>query len=104
MYKRQGDACPFLAAVIVPAAPAVDDRAIEAHIAQVNARLPDYARLGGWVRALEPFSARNGLATANGRVRRDRVFVCYAARLAALYPEVARSFARPAAPAVQSGA
>jgi long-subunit acyl-CoA synthetase (AMP-forming) len=98
-----GDACPFLAAVVVPASPAVDNLAIAAHIAHVNARLPDYARLGGWVRATEPFGVRNGLGTANGRLRRDRVALCYAARLAALYPDPGRALVRSAAPAIEKG-
>ena len=99
-----GDACPFLVAVIVPASPQVDDRSIAAHIAHVNAHLPDYARIGGWIRASEPFSACNGLATPNGRVRRERVLSRYAERLAVLYPDAARPFVRPTAPALETGA
>ncbi len=98
-----GDACPFLVAVIAAASPAIDDRTIAAHVARVNAHLPDYARIGGWVRADEPFSVRNGLATANGRLRRDLVLARYAARLAALYPDHGPAFLRPAALAVETG-
>ena len=93
-----GDARPYLAAVVVAASQALDAAAIEAHVARVNARLPDYARIGGWLRADEPFSADNGLATQNGRIRRDRVGLRYAKGLAAIYRDEDRLFApRPIA-------
>lgn len=79
-----GDARPFLVAVVCAGAP-LSDAEIDAHIAQVNARLPDYARLGGWIRAREPFTPANGLATANGRVRRDAVYARHADDIEALY-------------------
>ena len=48
-----------------------------------NARLPDYARVGDFVVADEPFTLVNGQLTATGRPRRDTIFACYAAALAA---------------------
>jgi long-subunit acyl-CoA synthetase (AMP-forming) len=80
-----GEARPQLCAVIVPRAPAVPDAAIEAEVRLANRRLPDYARVACWIRADAPFSPAEGLATPNGRVRRDAVWSRYGARLDATY-------------------
>ena len=48
-------------------------------------RLPDYAQVPFWIRADAPFSVEEGLATANGRTRRDAVWSRYGARLDASY-------------------
>jgi long-subunit acyl-CoA synthetase (AMP-forming) len=80
-----GDAQPYLVAVIVAAANQIEDAALEEAVQQANLHLPDYARIRFWIRAAEPFTARNGLATANGRIRRDVVSERYADRLNALY-------------------
>jgi hypothetical protein len=50
-------------------------------VARANEKLPDYARIGPWIRAREPFTAQNGLATGNGRVRRDAIQACYGREL-----------------------
>jgi long-subunit acyl-CoA synthetase (AMP-forming) len=76
-----GEARPALCALVVPAGPAVEDAAIEAQVQSANRRLPDYARVGRWLRADAPFTPQNGLATPNGRVRRDAVWKAYGARL-----------------------
>lgn len=78
-----GDARPWLTAVIVPL-PGLPAEAVAAAIAIANARLPDYARIGSWV-ASPPFTLENGLATGNGRPRRDAILVRHAAELDALY-------------------
>jgi long-subunit acyl-CoA synthetase (AMP-forming) len=80
-----GEARPRLCAVVAPRSAEVTDAAIEAEVRRANARLPDYAQVACWIRAEAPFSAANGLATANGRVRRDAVWSRYGERLAALY-------------------
>ncbi len=79
-----GEARPTLAAVIVPRGD-LPDAALDAAVAAANARLPDYARIGVYLRADSPFSPANGLATDNGRVRRDAVWTCYGERIAELY-------------------
>jgi acyl-CoA synthetase (AMP-forming)/AMP-acid ligase II len=79
-----GEARPRLCAVLVPRATATD-AAIDADVQRANSRLPDYAQIASWIRAEAPFGAANGLATANGRVRRDAVWARYGERLAALY-------------------
>jgi len=80
-----GEGRPFPVAVIRAADPAWDDSAIDAAIARANLRLPDYARIGAWVRAAQAFTSTNGLATANGRVRRDAVLRHYQQPLRRLY-------------------
>ncbi len=75
-----GDARPLLCALVVPAAGA-SAAAIDAQVRAANERLPDYARIGAWLPADEPFTPGNGLATANGRARRERIWQTYRARL-----------------------
>jgi hypothetical protein len=70
--------------VVVPRLPGMPDASIEAAIERANRRLPDYARIASWIRADAPFSEANGLATANGRIRRGAVWSRYGARLDAL--------------------
>ncbi|MBF7729379.1 AMP-binding protein [Pseudomonas sp. N040] len=65
-----GEALPANVAVVVARFAATTDAEIAGAIVEVNQRLPDYARVHHWLRAAEPFSAANGLATANGRLRR----------------------------------
>jgi long-chain acyl-CoA synthetase len=78
-----GEGRARLCAVLV-ASPSVSDGAIAAQVGAANERLPDYARIGEWVRADAPFAPQNGLATANGRVRRDAVWQRYRERFDAL--------------------
>lgn len=75
-----GEARPRLCAVLVPA-PGASDAAVAADVHAANSRLPDYARIGAWVRAATPFTAQNGLATENGRARRDALWRAYGERL-----------------------
>jgi long-subunit acyl-CoA synthetase (AMP-forming) len=71
-----GEALPANVAVLVPRGGA-DDAQLQAAIEQVNAGLPDYARVHHWLRAEQPFGEANGLATANGRLRRAALFQHY---------------------------
>jgi acyl-CoA synthetase (AMP-forming)/AMP-acid ligase II len=80
-----GEARPQLCALIVPAAAGIPDALLDAQVRAANARLPDYARIGRWMRADAPFTPQNGLATANGRVRRDAVWKTYGARLDGIF-------------------
>lgn len=67
-----GEGQPALGAVIWPLGNP-SDSAIQACIDQVNQDLPDYARIGRWMRARAEFSSTSGLATVNGRPRRQAV-------------------------------
>jgi long-chain acyl-CoA synthetase len=79
-----GEARPWNAAILMPR-----DRthaaALQADVGKVNDSLPDYARVSRWIVADEPFSPMNGMATANGRLRRDAIFAHYRVRLDGLY-------------------
>ena len=73
-----GDGEPDLWAVLWPTDPQIDDAPLQHAIAQANAALPDYARIARWTRASAPFDVASGLATANGRPRRDEIERLYA--------------------------
>lgn len=79
-----GEARAFNCAVIVANANA-SAIAIESAISAANQTLPDYARVHAWIRATEPFTPNNELATANGRWRRENIFRAYAQHIDALY-------------------
>ena len=67
-----GNNLPYLWAVIWPASGA-DDKDIEIAIKSANQGLPDYARIGHWIRAKHAFSAEQGMTTANGRPLRSSI-------------------------------
>jgi long-chain acyl-CoA synthetase len=79
-----GEARPFNSAVIVPW-PGATAAAIQTALDKANDRLPDYARVRAWIAASEPFTPLNQLATANGRLRRDRIHGQYASQIDTLY-------------------
>ena len=81
-----GEALPETLAVLVPRHAGVSDAELAAAVAAVNDTLPDYARAHHWRRADQPFTAANGLATSNGRLRREALRAHYATALAALDP------------------
>jgi len=57
-------------------------------VSQGNAGVPDYARVHRGLRASEPFRADNGLATANGRLRRPALLSRYRTTLDTLMPSL----------------
>ena len=79
-----GDARPYLVAAIVPLGAQYGPSEIQTAIDEANRALPDYARIRRWI-AVDPFTSANGLATANGRPRRDAIWQAYAAPLESLY-------------------
>jgi len=82
-----GEALPVNVALIVPRSPAFRVTDIEEAIAQANSRLPDYARIGPWLTASEPFTPDNGLLTSNGRLRREQIIEHYRPALLGLLTE-----------------
>ena len=74
-----GEAREHNVAVILPASDRLPDPFIERCIDEANAELPDYARVHGWVRAREAFTADNGLLTNSGKPRRDAIWNRYQA-------------------------
>lgn len=72
-----GKGRPTLSAVLWPAAVDTSRNELAAAVARANAQLPDYARIGSWVPARHQFDETSGMATANGRPRRDAVAAAY---------------------------
>ncbi len=67
-----GDGAPGLGALLVPSSLNVTTRDLGDAIARANAALPEYAHVLHWSQVL-PFAPMNGLATSNGRLRRDAI-------------------------------
>lgn len=78
-----GEAQAENVAVLVARHASTSDASLEAAVAAVNRALPDYARVHRWLRATQRFDATNGLATENGRLRRDALWARYGAAIAA---------------------
>ena len=68
-----GEAQPGVGALLNPAQPALEAAVLEHAVSRANSRLPDYAQVRHWARMPEVPSIANGLLTANGRLRRERV-------------------------------
>jgi long-chain acyl-CoA synthetase len=79
-----GDAQPFLGAIVVPSRVA-DAVILAREIANVNARLPDYARVRRFIVAAAPFTVANHCLTDNGRLRRAAIATREGVRVAALF-------------------
>jgi long-chain acyl-CoA synthetase len=79
-----GEARPFNSAVIF-AHPSAAPESIAAALAEANEQLPDYARIRAWIPAAAPFTPANGMATANGRLRRNGIFGAHAEQIETLY-------------------
>ncbi|MEZ5504662.1 MAG: hypothetical protein R3F38_01215 [Gammaproteobacteria bacterium] len=75
-----GEAMPANVAIIV-ARSGFDAQSVADAVAACNVNLPDYARIGRFILATEPFSDANGLATSNGRIRRFAIFDHYVSQL-----------------------
>ena len=76
-----GEAMPSNHALLWPHRPDCPDEELAAAVAQANEALPDYAQVHHWTRLDQPFTAANGLLTANGRPRRDAIVERYRAQL-----------------------
>lgn len=87
-----GDAQPFCAAIIVPAANASPDL-IVSEVARMNKTLPDYAQVKKLIIAAEPFTTTNNLLTDNGRLRRLAISTVYAEAIVAIYSTAINSTA-----------
>lgn len=82
-----GDGQAHLSALIVPVGQP-SQKALKQALARVNEQLPDYAQIEHWRRS-QPFTQANGLATGNGRLRREAI-------LQTLTKESTDGFLRPA--------
>jgi long-chain acyl-CoA synthetase len=81
-----GEASPVNVAVIVPM-PGTRVEDVGAAVDAANRRLPDYARVGRYVLAAEPFSVTNGQLTGTGRPRRGMIAQHYADAIRSLLQE-----------------
>lgn len=72
-----GEAQAQLSALIVPSRPDVSGSTLQTVVDQANQLLPDYARIGRWHAVDKPFSVSEGLLTANGRPRREKIAEFY---------------------------
>jgi acyl-CoA synthetase (AMP-forming)/AMP-acid ligase II len=80
-----GEARPYAVALIVPSGVDTDSSLIDRSIATANMRLPDYARVRRWAWAPATFAAVAGLATGNGRLRRDAILERYGWLIDSMY-------------------
>jgi long-chain acyl-CoA synthetase len=76
-----GEGCPDVRALVCPAKPELEQTAIVRAVERANERLPDYARVRHVVRMPEAPTLSNGLLTANGRLRRERILERFGALL-----------------------
>ncbi|HEY8570456.1 AMP-binding protein [Microbulbifer sp.] len=98
-----GDARPYCSALLLPR-PGTDAQQIEQWIETVNRVLPDYARIRRWAPLTQPLTFADGLLTANGRPRRDRIAERYTAVIEGLYRDPANAQnISPIAPVPVSG-
>ena len=72
-----GEAQSQLSALIVPSRPDISGSTLQTVVDQANQLLPDYARIGRWHALDKPFSVSEGLLTANGRPRREKITEFY---------------------------
>ncbi|MCZ4321881.1 AMP-binding protein [Pseudomonas anguilliseptica] len=72
-----GEALPGNVAVLVPRFAHISDQQLTEAVTTANQALPDYARVHHWLRATDPFSTSNELATSNGRLRRTALLNHY---------------------------
>jgi long-subunit acyl-CoA synthetase (AMP-forming) len=63
--------------VIVPSTPQIDNDQLARAVEDVNQRLPDYAQLGGWIRAESNFNTSNGQRSASSALCRDTIYKVY---------------------------
>jgi long-subunit acyl-CoA synthetase (AMP-forming) len=85
-----GEGRPYVVALVVPTTPDVDASTIQQAITAANARLPSYAQVRRWLR-MPPFLASKGLATPNGRLRRDAIERRHLEQISSLYMDALAS-------------
>jgi long-subunit acyl-CoA synthetase (AMP-forming) len=85
-----GEGRAYVVALVVPTAPDIDASTIQQAISAANTRLPSYAQVRRWLR-VPPFLASQGLATANGRLRRDAIERRHLEQISSLYTDALAS-------------
>ncbi len=80
-----GEGRPHCAALLHPWDAGLSDSQVQLAVDRANQRLPDYARIGCWLRLATPLSASDGFLTDNGRPRRGRIASAFSVALDSLY-------------------
>ena len=93
-----GDGQPSLTAIIVPM-PGVPEDTITQAVSRANSTLPDYAQVGRYLIS-PPFTPANGLATGNGRPRRQNIIEHFSNALLAPNPETRNPYQASEEPAM----
>jgi long-subunit acyl-CoA synthetase (AMP-forming) len=88
-----GEGRPSCAALLCPLDDTLPDSELQVAVQRVNGRLPDYARIGSWLRLDAALTPASGLLTANGRPRRDAIARHFAAQINQLYSNDKEQFA-----------
>lgn len=81
-----GEAKPWNSLLLTPGKNATADN-IQAAINQINATLPDYAKVRTWLHTDTPFMKANNQLTSNGRLKRQVIWQHYKVRVNALYAQ-----------------
>lgn len=82
-----GEARPWNLALLWSPLAGSDPAALLAAVRRANARLPDYARIGGLLHLAAPLSAADGSLTGNGRPRRELVLTRFASDIERAYAQ-----------------
>jgi len=77
-----GNGRSYLVAIVTGS---VTRQAAQGAIDKVNAGLPHYKQIRAFYLAAEPFSIENGLLTANGKLKRDKIAQQYKNEIESLY-------------------
>jgi long-subunit acyl-CoA synthetase (AMP-forming) len=80
-----GESRSYAVALIVPSDAMADASVIDRSVATANLRLPEYARVRRWARVPAKFATADGLATGNGRLRRDAIVRRYGWLIESMY-------------------
>ncbi|MBL4743787.1 MAG: AMP-binding protein [Cycloclasticus sp.] len=83
-----GDQKPYCAALVWPRSSEINDLDVDAHIANVNQQLPDYAQIKAWSRLPIKLSYSEGTLTSNGRPVRDSIKAINQKHINQLYSEL----------------
>ena len=79
-----GDGKPFNLAIIVPSQN-TNNEELDCAINDLNHKLPDYARIGQWLMASEPYSINNQQLSAGGIMQRQQILDDYQVIIESVY-------------------
>jgi long-subunit acyl-CoA synthetase (AMP-forming) len=89
-----GDARPTCLALLRTRDTELSDLNIQAAIDLANITLPDYARIGRWLRMSEAMTLENGLLTDNGRPRRQKIYEHFSEQIDLAYSGQQETFSQ----------